>query len=162
MNDASLAEARREVAMNGVILMVEDEPQDAILVQRQLAHSGLKHDLRIVETGQEAIDYLSGTGQYSDRHAFPEPSLLILDLKMPGIDGFDLVKWVRDNPNTSELPIIIYSGSISAEDAQRAYALGANAYFAKLTGPGHYNLLFTAIEEFCARGKDSRSNEQQH
>jgi CheY-like chemotaxis protein len=148
--------------MNGVILMVEDEPQDAILVQRQLAHSGLKHDLRIVESGQEAIDYLSGTGQYSDRQAFPEPCLLILDLKLPGIDGFDLVEWVRKNPDTRELPIIIYSGSISAEDAQRAYALGANAYFAKLAGPGHYNLLFTAIEEFCARGSESRESGQGH
>lgn len=121
-----------------MILMVEDNPDDAWLVQRLLTRSGLKHDLRILQTGREAIDYLSGRGRYADRRSFPNPCLIILDLSIPGINGFGLIEWVRRNGETREVPIIVYSGSVSPEDAQRAYALGANAYFAKLSGPGHY------------------------
>jgi CheY-like chemotaxis protein len=143
--------------MDGVILMVEDDPADVELVRRQLQYSKLGHLLYAVPNGREAIDYLSGMGKYSDRELFPQPCLLILDLQMPGVDGFELIEWVRKDPHTRELPIIIYTASVSRDDAQRAYALGANAYFAKLTGPGQVNLLFTTIEEFCARGTESHT-----
>ena len=137
--------------MNDVILMVEDNPDDAQLLQRQLQHSRLSYELHVVPDGQEAINYLTRTGRYSDE-TYPLPFLLLIDLKVPGVDGFALIEWVRKNPSTRKIPIIIYSGSVSPEDATRAYVLGANAYFAKLAGPGHYSLLFTAIQELCGRG----------
>jgi two-component system, response regulator len=135
--------------MKDIILMVEDNPDDAQLVARQLEHSALKHELRVVPDGREAIDYLSRATQHAGGNSLHLPCLLIIDLKVPGVDGFALIEWVRKNPQTRQIPIIVYSGSASPEDLQRAYALGANAYFAKLTGTGHYNLLFAAIQEFC-------------
>jgi len=135
--------------MNDVILMVEDNADDAQLVERQLQHSALKRELRVVPDGREAIDYLSRASRHQSLNSFRFPCLLIIDLKVPSVDGFALIEWVRQNPQLKRIPIIVYSGSASPEDIERAYAVGANAYFAKLTGPGQYNLLFAAIQEFC-------------
>ena len=135
--------------MDSVILMVEDNPDDVRLVERQLQNSGLKYALRVVSDGGEAMDYLSGTGEYGDRAAFPLPCLLLIDLRMPRVDGFMLTEWVRRNPETNNIPIVIYSGLPSSEDAERAYALGANAYVVKLPGVRSFDLLFAAIREFC-------------
>jgi two-component system response regulator len=135
--------------MNGVILMVEDNPDDARLVERQLQNSGLSYALRVVSDGREAMDYLSGAGEYADRAAFPLPCLLLIDLRMPRVDGFVLTGWVRANPATKDIPIIIYTGLPSQEEAVRAYALGANAYVVKLPGVHSFDLLFDAIREFC-------------
>ena len=135
--------------MNDVILMVEDNPDDAQLFARQLPHSTLKHKLHVVPDGRDAIDYLIRASQHQGLYSFQLPCLLITDIKFPGVDGFSLIDWVRKNPQTQKIPIIVYSDSASPEDIRRAYALGASAYFAKLTGPGQYNLLFAAIREFC-------------
>jgi CheY-like chemotaxis protein len=135
--------------MNDVILMVEDNPDDAHRVQSHLQHSELKRELRVVPDGLEAIDYLSRASRQQSLSSFRLPCLLIIDLKVPNMDGFALIEWVRQNPQLKQIPIIVYSGSASPEDIERAYALGADAYLAKLTGPGQYNLLFNAIQEFC-------------
>jgi len=135
--------------MNHAILMVEDNPDDALFVRRQLRNSGLKNDLHVVSDGGEAIKYLTGDGRYSDRTHFPFPCLLLIDLRMPGIDGFSLTAWARNNPQTKDVPVIIYSASPSTEDAERAYALGADVYVAKLPGSRSFDLLFSAIRDFC-------------
>lgn len=129
--------------------MVEDNEDDARLVDMQLQRSDLKHALHVVSTGRECMRYLKGEGRYADRLAFPFPCLLIIDLKVPEMDGFALIEWTKGNEVTRDIPIIIYSGSASREDAERAYSLGVNGYFAKLPGPGNLNLLFAAIREFC-------------
>lgn len=72
-----------------------------------------------------------------------------IDLWMPGVDGFMLTRWVRSDAETRDIPIIIYSSSPTSDDAARAYALGANAYVAKLPGSHSFDLLFSAIREFC-------------
>jgi CheY-like chemotaxis protein len=135
--------------MNHTILMVEDNPDDVLFVRRQLRNSGLTNDLHVVSDGGEAINYLTGGGRYINRTLFPYPCLLLIDLRMPGIDGFSLTAWVRNNPETKDIPGIIYSASPSTEDAERAYALGADAYVAKLPGPRSFDLLFSAIRDFC-------------
>jgi CheY-like chemotaxis protein len=137
--------------MTRVIMMVEDNPADAALFERRLWRSGLNQSLHVVTDGDEATRYLKGEGQYSDRVHFPMPSVLLIDLNVPGVDGFALIEWVRKNGETSDIPIIVYSGSASPEDAERAYALGANAYFVKLAKPAHFNLLFTAIRELSEK-----------
>lgn len=137
--------------MNHAILIVDDNPDDAFFLRRQLQNSGLRYDLLVASDGIAAMEYLRGEGRYSDRTSFPFPCLLVIDLRMPGIDGFSLTEWVRNNPETKNIPIIIYSGSPSAEDAERAYAIGANAYVAKLPGPRSYDLLFVTVKEFCPR-----------
>jgi len=139
--------------VNGVILMVEDNPDDARLVERQLQNSGLDYALRVVSDGREAMDYLSGVGAYVDRVAFPMPCLLLIDLRMPRVDGFMLTEWVRNNPVTKDIPIVIYSILPSSEEAERAYALGANAYVVKLPGVRSFDLLFAALQEYCGAAR---------
>ena len=135
--------------MPNAILMVEHNPEDALFLRRQLRHSGLRYDLHVVPDGREAMNYLTGEGRYSDRTLFPFPCLLLIDLRMPGVDGFTLIEWVRRAPETKDLPIIIYSSSPTSDDAARAYALGANVYVAKLPGSRSFDLLFSAIRDFC-------------
>ena len=79
----------------GVILLAEDEENDVLLVQRAFARGGLANPLFVVRDGDEAISYLSGIGKYADREEFPFPDLLLLDLKMPGVDGLGVLRWVR-------------------------------------------------------------------
>jgi CheY-like chemotaxis protein len=113
------------------ILHVEDSSDDAFLlglaVKKAKTGWGIKHAL----DGQEAINYLGGTGQFSNRDLFPFPSLVLLDLKLPKADGFEVLAWARSQPEIKDLPIIILSGSVLEEDRARCHGLGSTAYFAK-------------------------------
>jgi CheY-like chemotaxis protein len=113
-------------------LLVEDDPNDAYLVE--LEFQKMPHQrLRWVKDGQEAINYVEGKLPYSDRTAFPMPDIIILDLKMPGIGGFEFLEWIhRDAPNgLSLIPVIVMSGSDLEQDVKRAYKMGANFYMTK-------------------------------
>jgi len=116
-----------------VFLLVEDNPDDAFLVQLEFSRS---HSCRlcIVKDGQQAIDYLQGKPPYTDRHEYPLPDVILLDLKMPRTDGFDVLHWLRTQAASDEValtPVIVMSSSTSAEDVKRAYKLGANLYMNK-------------------------------
>src|SRR5829696_4347802 len=124
------------------VLLVEDSPDDVWLVKRAFASAGLKHPLFAVEDGGQAIEYLCGKGQYADRKAFPLPNLVLADLKMPGVDGFQLIKWMRDDTHARMIPVIVMSSSALAQDVNRAYELGANAYMVK---PANYQALENLI-----------------
>ena len=115
------------------ILIVEDDPNDALILKKALAREGIKHTIQVVPGGQEAINYLQGQGQYSDRSQFPFPSVIFTDLKMPRISGFDVLHWLRTHPECSVIPVIILSASKLDEDIKRAYQMGANAYLVKPT-----------------------------
>jgi CheY-like chemotaxis protein len=130
------------------ILLVEDRADDVFFMERALQKTHLKHPLRVVTDGQKAIEYLSGEDDYSDRTAFPFPGLVIVDLKMPGISGFEVVEWMRKNPATRLTPIIVLSSSSLPADINRTYELGANAYMVK--PPDHRALerLLQTIGEF--------------
>jgi CheY-like chemotaxis protein len=90
--------------------------------------------LRIVEDGEEAVKYLSGHEEYADRSWFPLPNIIITDLKMPRMDGFELLRWLRAHPGCSAIPAIVMSSSGRPEDVIKAYNLGANCYFVKPSG----------------------------
>src|SRR5687767_3082250 len=113
------------------ILLVEDNPDDVFLFTRALNKARRPHPLHVVTSGQEAIEYLSGTGKYSDRNAFPLPDLIMLDLKMPLLSGFEVLNWIRNDGMARLIPVIVLSSSALTEDVNRAYALGANAYMVK-------------------------------
>src|SRR5687767_9339564 len=135
------------------VLLVEDSPDDVWLVRRAFTSAGLEHPLFAVEDGGQAIDYLCGKGQYADRKAFPLPSLVIADLKMPRVDGFQLIKWMRGDTPARIIPIIVMSSSALAQDVNRAYELGANAYMVK---PANYlalERLFRTIADFWNAGE---------
>lgn len=113
------------------ILLAEDNPDDAFIFQMMVKRSGLSQTFHFVQDGQQAIDWLSGTGEFSDREKFPLPDLLFLDLKMPVKTGFDVLEWVRENGGFENLPVIILSSSDERTDVNRACQLGATSYFVK-------------------------------
>jgi len=113
------------------ILLAEDDPNDVLLIQRAFQKAGLGSVLKIVPDGAEAIDYLSGRGAYADRDKFPLPFLLLLDLKMPGTDGFEVLQWVRSDEEVKRLLVVVLTSSELQEDVDRAYELGANSYLVK-------------------------------
>jgi CheY-like chemotaxis protein len=128
------------------VLLVEDEDDDIFFVQKAFEKAGIKDRLYVAMDGQQAIDYLSGQGQYSDRAAFPLPSLVILDLKLPKVWGMDVLKWIRSNPALRALPVVVFTGSDDALDAQRAFRLGANSYFQK---PPDLERLYDLVPNLC-------------
>jgi CheY-like chemotaxis protein len=126
-------EFQSEVAMlnNGFILLVEDDANDVLLIQRAFQKSGLRHVLRVVRDGEQAIAYLTGNGIYANRERFPLPFLVLLDLKMPGTDGFGVLHWAREDPQFKRLLIVVLTSSNLQADVDRAYELGANSYLVK-------------------------------
>ena len=115
----------------GVIMLAEDRADDVLLVQRAFAAGGVTNPLQVVRDGEEAIAYLSGIGRYAKRDEHPLPDLLLLDLKMPRIDGFEVLRWVRAQPTLSCLRIIVLTASEDIRDVNIAYRLGANSFLVK-------------------------------
>ena len=113
------------------ILVAEDDPQDAFFLKREFGKAGVPITLHFVHDGQEVIDYLEGKGIFADRQTYPMPDLVLLDLKMPRLNGFDVLGWLRKQAGLKRLPVIIFSSSAELVDINRAYDLGANSYLVK-------------------------------
>jgi CheY-like chemotaxis protein len=141
---------------SGHILVAEDDTTDAYFFQRAFRRAGLPVALHFVRDGQEVIDYLQGTGLYADRTAHPLPQLVLLDLKMPRLDGFEVLEWVRQQPAFSNLQVVIFSSSDEARDINRAYGLGANWYLVKPHSMDELTALVGRFKKFWLEGdKDS-------
>src|SRR3974377_337714 len=89
------------------ILLAEDDKNDAFLMQRAFDDAGFRNPLFLVQNGQEVVDYLDGAGRFSARTQYPIPGLLLLDLKMPLMDGFDVLAWLRERPEFESLPVVV-------------------------------------------------------
>ena len=113
------------------ILIAEDDPNDVMLLELAIRKNGITNPVRVVRDGEEAVEYLEGIGTYADRQAYPVPSIIITDVKMPRRSGLEVVEWVRKHPNCSIIPIVMLSGSRIENDVISAYKLGANSYFTK-------------------------------
>jgi len=114
-----------------VLLVAEDDENDALLLERALRRADSSFHLVRVADGEQLVGYLQGDTPYHDRSAHPEPHLVLLDLKMPRMDGFDVLRWRRDRANGHLLPVIVFSSSTLDRDIRQAYALGANSYVVK-------------------------------
>lgn len=113
------------------ILLVEDNPDDVLLIQRAFRKLGAVNPLRVVSDGEQAVAYLAGEGPYADRDAHPLPSLLLLDLKLPRRSGFEVLEWLRGRPGLRRLPVVVLTSSRESQDVGRAADLGANSYLVK-------------------------------
>jgi CheY-like chemotaxis protein len=121
------------------ILLVEDNPDDILITKRAWSKGLIKNKLYIVNDGEEALEFLYKQGEYSDA---PSPGLMLLDLKMPKIDGFEVLKTVKQDVKLKKLPIIVLTTSNRDQDIQRAYDLGCNSYIMK---PVSYEKFIEAV-----------------
>ena len=111
--------------------MAEDDSIDLELLMHSVDHSGLVVNVQVAGDGEEALEYLLGKGKFADRASHPFPQVVVLDLKMPRMDGLEVLKWIRKHPKFAGLPVIMLSGSGLEKDVDAAYQLGANSYFTK-------------------------------
>lgn len=112
------------------ILLVEDNPSDVELTLHALNHNNLANHVHVVRDGAEALDYVFHTGPYAGR-ANDEPSVILLDLKLPLVDGLEVLRRIRAHPNTRHLPVVVLTSSREEQDLVRSYELGANSYIVK-------------------------------
>jgi len=131
------------VARSPNILLVEDDPNDALLVTKAFQKTLGGIPLHIVANGQEAVSYLKGEAQYADRARHPFPDIVLLDLKMPMMNGFEVLRWIRGQPKLKRLPVIVLTGSVQDSDARLAYEIGANSYVIK---PTDFNRLMETMK----------------
>lgn len=114
-----------------LILLAEDDPEHAELARRAFKKYCFVNPLFVVSDGTEVLSYLLGEGRFSNRREYPLPSLLIVDLKMPVMNGFDVIRWVRAHENFKTLPIVVLTSSSDLSDVNSAYLLGANSFMVK-------------------------------
>jgi two-component system, response regulator len=116
---------------NKKLLLVEDNPSDEKLTRRAFTKSGVSFEVFVVRDGAEALEYLFGTERESEAANRVTPSLLLLDLKLPRVDGFEVLRRVRADERTRLVPVVVLTASAEEQDVLRAYELGANAYLRK-------------------------------
>jgi CheY-like chemotaxis protein len=119
------------VSSNCPILVLEDDENDAWLLERALRKLSVSSQVHVVRDGGEGVDYLSGNGKYADRNSYPLPGLIITDLKMPGLSGLEVLKWLRAHPHFRSIPTLVLTSSRAESDVASAYGFGANSYMVK-------------------------------
>lgn len=129
------------------VLYVEDEENDAYFMRRSFARAGLETCLQVVDDGQAAIDYISGRGVFANRQKYPMPSMVLLDLNLPTVSGFQVLKWIRQQPQLQELPVIIFSSSPREEDKSRAKELDADDYLEKPDSGIGFGTILEALKQ---------------
>src|SRR5438552_13314797 len=113
------------------ILLVEDNPNDAELALRALKKRHLANKVFHVKDGEEALDFLLGTGQYASRAESQHPKVVLLDLKLPKVDGFEVLRAIRNNERTKSIPVVVLTSSQEQKDVVESYKLGVNSYIVK-------------------------------
>ena len=112
-------------------MLVEDSADDVLLTKRAFLKGNIVNPLKVVNSGEEAILYLSAEGPYSNRAEFPLPAIILLDLKLPGKDGLEVLRWIRSQPGFRNIRVIVLTSSESIYDVDRAYKMGANSFLTK-------------------------------
>lgn len=130
---------------NSTVLIVEDEEHDVEFLKRAFTRAGIVNPVQVVTNGEEAMAYLTGSGDYADRARFPYPRVIVMDLKMPQMNGLELLRWIRANPHYHVVPTIVLTSSTSQADVDAAFAGGAAAYFVKPVGFSDLELLAKTI-----------------
>jgi CheY-like chemotaxis protein len=141
--------------MSAVVLNVEDNLDDRLLLKHAWRKSQPGFELYFAEDGEAALDYLLARGQYVDRDQHPVPSLILLDLKMPRMDGFEVLHWLKQDQTFKSIPVAIFTSSTNTDDIQRAANLGADCYVAK---PLRYETLVSFMSRLDALLQEKQQN----
>jgi CheY-like chemotaxis protein len=136
-----------------VILLAEDDPNDLALFRHAIKDTKYSANLQVVRDGEQVIKYLDGEGDFSNRAAYPFPDLLVLDLKMPRVNGLEVLKWLKNHPVSVALPAIMLSGSGLDPDVEEAYRLGVSTYFTKPTELGKLSELLKVLLDYWSRSQ---------
>jgi|SRR5437867_4808899 len=134
--------------MEPVILLIEDSENDALLLQHAFKKAGLTKPLQIVRDGVDATSYLLGLGEFSDRQKYPFPKILLIDLNMPRLNGFELLGWVKSKPDLQHLMVVVLTGSARKPEINAAYQLGAKSYLVKPTRSEDLQQLIDAFFQY--------------
>jgi two-component system response regulator len=129
---------------DGVILLVEDNPDDELLAMRALRKNNVRNEVVVARNGIEALDYLFAKGRYAGRDTSTMPRLILLDLKLPKVDGLEVLKRLRSDERTRLLPVVILTSSKERGDMLKGYGLGANSYVRK---PVNFEQFVKAVEQ---------------
>lgn len=121
----------RETATTRTVLYVEDEENDVLFMRRAFAGLGPGLGLQVVADGRDAIRYLSGVDGYGNREEYPVPALVLLDLNVPEVNGFELLRWIRSRPEYAATPVVVFSSSNRDEDKRKVQELGASEFVEK-------------------------------
>ena len=130
------------------ILQVEDDPNDVFFLQKAMKKMGIANPIHVATDGQQAIAYLGGVGPFGDRRKFPLPCLVLLDLKLPYVMGLEVLRWIRKEPATSTLPVVMLSASAEEADIAASYRLGANAFMCKPPEASKLEAMVKAVSDF--------------
>lgn len=114
-----------------MIFLVEDDPNDVFLMERAMKKGNLNVPLRRAKNGRDAIEYLAAASKRSDPQEYPVPSVIFLDLKLPFVHGFDVLRWIKQQSTVSKVPVVILSSSLEMEDRKKAHELGAQKFLVK-------------------------------
>ncbi len=131
-----------------VVLLAEDSKHDILATRRAWKQHNIANPLYVVRNGEECLDYLHRRGKFSEPDSDPRPGILLLDIKMPKVDGLDVLKHIRQDPELRNLPVIILTTSQAEEDRIRSYAMGANAYIVKPVGFENFSEAVKTINLF--------------
>jgi CheY-like chemotaxis protein len=135
------------------ILLVEDDANDVMLLRQALARNGISPHLEVVNDGEEALDYLQHSGEFSNCVQHPVPDVIFIDLKMPRMGGFEVLRWLHENPGCPIVPAIVFSASRLDDDIKEAYRLGASSYFVKPTEFEELQYLVKILYEYWRRAE---------
>ncbi len=113
------------------ILLVEDNRMDVELTLDAFREARLLNTVHVAPNGQDALDYIFGRGKYAERNTYPIPNLILLDLKLPGIDGFEVLRQIKETPILKRIPVIVLTSSKEEGDRAFSYDIGANSYLVK-------------------------------
>jgi CheY-like chemotaxis protein len=130
------------------ILLVEDNPDDVLLIQSAFEKVKASTPMQVVNDGEKAIAYLSGKGEFADRAKHPMPALVLLDLKLPRVPGLNVLSWLRKQPELARMLVVVLTSSRESADINRAYDLGANSYLVKPVSHEDLVELIGALETY--------------
>jgi CheY-like chemotaxis protein len=130
------------------VLMVEDDPNDVVLVRRAFRKANLPHPLHAVEDGDAAIAYLGGEGVHANRETSPVPRLILLDLKLPRKSGLEVLEWIKSQARLRRIPVVVLTSSRQPSDVNRAYDLGVNSYLVKPVSFDRLLAMVTTIDAY--------------